>query len=111
MQYDSQRFNRPSPEQQTKGEIEQYFGNGNVFEQQQRSGGASHVKPTKKVPRKDPFAMMNKIEHVPVHKSKGYLIFGVVMGVLLIVFLFQMEWMNALNALTAGGLSIWMMKK
>lgn len=95
MQFDSQRF-KQNKETIKDGEIEQYFGKGNLFEQQKVSGGSAPLRPAIQK-HKEPFEWLSKLEAFPVKNNAGFLAFLILIGVLSIVLLVQMEWGASVN--------------
>jgi hypothetical protein len=100
--HNSQRFNQQNKHHQNNDEIEQYFGNGNIFEQQKLSGGSKVVaKPINK-PKKEPFSMLSQIDQVPIEKGRGFLAFFILMVIMLVWLLFYMSWGSLFNTILLG---------
>jgi len=107
LQYDSQRFYQNQNSNNSDGEIEQYYGKGNVFEQQKASGGSVttriHQKP------KEPFSWLSKLDGFPIQKNNGFLAYFIFIIIQTLILLLQMKWGSVINgvALAIASFLLW----
>jgi len=97
LQYNSSKFQKEKVVK-TNNELEQFFGNGNLFEQQQLSGG---MKPIKKVQKRNVelYTFFNVMDKIPISPNKGYLMLLIIAFFLIPIFLFNLQIGNALASL------------
>lgn len=110
MQYNSSKFSQNINQDTEQQELEQYFGDGNLFEQQKIAGGAKSVVQVKKekVEYENRFGF---VDAIPINGKVGYIVFLATLSILFIWFFFSFQVSNAFGTLILAIISFIVYRK
>lgn len=111
MKFNSQKFTNADKSIKSGERLEQYFGDGNVFEQQKTSGGIKKNTNKQKREPKDPYKILGIARFLPISGKSGYLSLLILLALSFVFLFFFQAWGSLLMTIPLGVITFVFWKK